>query len=127
SPPTNGPTGPNPAFSPDSRPPISAVPAGYSRDLSRLTGPLCALIHLAMPLIQVVTLVQMAVSPFHSPWMTFLPACSSQVPAKVKLLLILPGSPPIQVITLVMPFTTRVTVFAQIVLHAAAMSRRFLA
>ena len=102
-PPTNDLTGPNPAFSPLNRPPISAWPAGYSSEASRLTGPLWALIHDAMPLIHLVTARQMEVSPFQNPCRMFWPALTSQFPAAAKMPRIRPGRVPTQEMTLRTP------------------------
>src|ERR1035438_100010 len=66
-PPTNEPTGPNPDCNPPRKPDIIACPAGCNRFLSRLIGPLCALIHPAILDTQLVTFFQMNVRPSQKP------------------------------------------------------------
>src|ERR1017187_1865134 len=72
-PPTNEPTGPNPDCNPLRKPSMMAVPAGRNRPLSRLSGPLCALIHPAILETQLVTFFQTKVRPSQKPCMTSLP------------------------------------------------------
>src|SRR6266567_557813 len=125
-PPINPAMPPNPPTRPRRSPVISALPAGSSSLASSDTGPLCALIHDAMPEMNDVTLPQMNLSPFQNPWMTSLPACSSQVPALANMLLILPGRPPRRFSTSLIPRLARAIVLFQMVSHADDISCRTL-